>query len=488
MIDPSPPQSADVVIIGGGVIGCFIARGLAQYDLSVVLLEKLSDVGAGTSGANSAVIHSGIDPCPGTLKAETNRAGADAYPEICRQLGIGLANIGGFIVAKDESERPVLEQLLERGRRNRVPGVRLIAGEELRDREPAVRGVAAVHLPSAGVIDVHRLVFAVAENAAENGAVVCRECPAEAIVVKDGQVAGVVTPEGELTSRVVINAAGVESDDVAGMAGVGDFTIRPRKGEYYVLDRAVRPVSAVIHPVPTERTKGICVIPTTDESTLIGPTARDVEDKHDLATTRAGLAEAYAGAAELCPGIELADVIASYAGLRAIAGDDFIIGPTRVGGFINVAGMCSPGLTAAPAIAERVASLVADEIGPLQRRPDFDPVRRAPRLFSTLSRDEQAALIAQDTDHGEIVCRCETVTKAEIRHAIRGHVGARTLDGVKYRTRAGMGRCQGAFCLPRILMMFAEELGTSPLDLTKFGPGSELFVPPEDSGAAEARD
>jgi glycerol-3-phosphate dehydrogenase len=479
VIDPAPPQSADVVIVGGGVVGCCIARELAQHDLRVVLLEKRGDVGAGTSGANSAVIHSGIDPQPGTLKAATNRAGVEAYPALCEQLGVALAATGGYIVARDESERPVLDERLERGRRNGVPGVRLINGEELGEREPAVQGVAAVHIPTSGVVDVHQLVFGLAENAAQNGAVVCRECPVQAIGVANGQVASVVTPAGEIATRVAVNAAGVDADEVAAMAGAGHFGITPRKGEYYVLDKAVRPVSSVIHPVPTERTKGICVIPTIDGNTLIGPTAHDVADKADISTTEAGLAEAYAGAAGLCPSIELADVIASYAGLRAVAGDDFIIGPTGVGGLINAAGIASPGLTAAPAIAQRVASHVADYLGPLRKRPEFDPVRRVTPRFGALSREEQGKLIAEDADHGEIVCRCETVTRAEIREAIRGPVGARTLDGVKYRTRAGMGRCQGGFCLPRIVRIFGEELGVSPAELTKFGAGSELFVPPE---------
>jgi glycerol-3-phosphate dehydrogenase len=476
MIDPATAQSADVVIVGAGVVGCFIARELARYDLSVVLLEKQSDVGAATSGANSAVIHCGIDPRPGTLKAETNRAGADAYPAVCEQLAVPMATIGGHIVAKDNSERQALDRLLQRGRQNRVPDVRLMSGDELREREPAVRGVAAIHIPSTGVIDVHQLLFALAENAANNGVAVCRECPAEAIVVAGGRVRSVVTPGQEIAARIVINAAGVDSDEVAAMAGARDFTITPRKGEYYVLDKAVQPVSSVIHPVPTERTKGICVIPTIEGNTLIGPTAHDIHDKRDVGTTEAGLDEAYAGASALCPSLALSDVIASYAGLRAVAGDDFIIGSTDVGGFINVAGICSPGLTSAPAIAQRVAALVSQQIGPLRRRSDFDPVRRATRRFSALSRGEQAALIAQDPDHGEIVCRCETVTRAEIRAAIRGPVGARTLDGVKYRTRAGMGRCQGGFCLPRIVEIFREELGMASAELTKFGPGSQLFV------------
>ncbi|MFQ5809324.1 MAG: NAD(P)/FAD-dependent oxidoreductase, partial [Armatimonadota bacterium] len=231
MIDPAPPQSADVVIVGGGVVGCLMARELAQYDLRVVLLEKRSDVGAGTSGANSAVVHSGINPRPGTLKAETNRAGADAYPDVCEQLGVALATIGGYIVARDESELPVLDDRLERGRRNGVPGVRLISGEELRKREPAVRGVAAVHIPTTGVVDVHQLVFGVAENAAQNGAVICRECPAQAIGIANGQVESIVTPAGKRATRMVINAAGVDADEMAAMAGVGDFAIAPRKGE-----------------------------------------------------------------------------------------------------------------------------------------------------------------------------------------------------------------------------------------------------------------
>ncbi len=469
------PDHADVVIIGGGVSGCSVARELSRYALRIVLVEKEWEVNWGSSHANSAMIHSGLDPKPGTLKARFNLRGNQLYPELCRQLDVPFRQCGAHVVAVTESEIPQLHELLERGRANGVPGLELISGQTLREREPLIVGVAALWAPTTGIVSTHQLVPALAENAAANGVTFCLEARVEDIEVEDDAVKAVQTSRGRIEARWVVNAAGLWADEVAQMAGVGDFSIRPRKGEYYVFDKEVRYVEAIAFPTPTSTTKGITVAPTVDGNTLIGPSSEDVESKEDLSTTAAGLARVVKHAQRLCPSVDTAEAITSYAGLRAVPSTgDFIVGPTRVKGFLNVAGIESPGLTAAPAIAEYIAGLIVSAERSA-RRPDFVGERRALPRFADLSPEEQAKLVAEDAAWGHIVCRCEQVTRKEVLAAVRSPVGARTLDGIKFRTRAGAGRCQGGFCLPRLLELLSEELGIPPEAVTRRGPGSEVL-------------
>ena len=472
------PDHADVVVIGAGVCGCSVARELARYDLDVVVVEKEVEVNRGTSHANSAMIHSGVDPIPGSLKARFNVRGNELYPRLCEELSVSFQRVGAYVVACSDEERPALQELQARGEANGVRGLRLIEGDELREREPKVLGVAALATPSAGIVNAHQLTPAIAENAAANGVRFVLDALVTDIETNDRGVEAVVCGRGRIEARYVVNAAGLFADEVAALVGPPGFSIRPRKGEYYVLDKEVHLVDSIIFPTPSAEGKGICVAPTTDGNTLLGPTAQDVDDKTDLSTTAEGLALVLECAQELCAGIEVADAITSYSGLRAVPSrGDFVIGRTAVGGFLNVAGMESPGLTAAPAIAEEIAGVIAGDAG-AQRRNDFDPVREPTPDFSSLPADKQAELVASDPDWGIVVCRCEQVTRREVLDAIRSPVGARTLDGVKFRTRAGAGRCQGGFCLPRLVAILSEELSIPPEKITRRGPGSELFVGP----------
>ncbi|MDI7246071.1 MAG: NAD(P)/FAD-dependent oxidoreductase [Bacillota bacterium] len=468
---------ADVAIIGAGVVGAAIARELARYDLRVVLIEREVEAAFGTSKANSGVVHAGFHSTPGTLKASLCVQGNAMFDDIAGELSVPFRRNGSLMVAMSTDEVGVLREHFEQGRRNGVPGLRLLDADEARKSEPglAPEVVAALYAPTGGVVCPFQLTFALVENAVANGGAFMAGSPVTSIHLRDGRVAAVETPEAIIETAWVVNAAGLFADRIAAMAGDESFEIRPRKGEEYLLDKRVGSlVRSTVFPVPTAVSKGILVIPTVDGNIMVGPTAEDTRDRLDLTTTRAGFEAVFAAARRMVPSVSPRDIIASFAGLRAACSeDDFIIRPSRVArGLVHVAGIESPGLTAAPAIARMVAEILREEGLKMRARRAFNPVRPAPVRFAHLSRAQQARLVASDPAFGRIVCRCETVTEAEVVDAIRR--GARTVDGVKLRTRAGMGRCQGGFCLPRVMKILSRELGIPVEHVTKRGPGSVI--------------
>ncbi|MGE5586702.1 MAG: NAD(P)/FAD-dependent oxidoreductase [Clostridia bacterium] len=470
---------ADVAIIGAGVIGAAIARELARYDLAVVLLEREAEAAFGTSKANSGVVHAGFHSAPGTLEASLCVKGNAMFDEIAAELSVPFRRNGCLMISMSGDETGVLREHFDRGRRNGVPGLRLLDAEEARRLEPGLSPdvVAALHAPTGGVVCPYQLTFALVENAVANGVRFMTGSPVTSLHLRDGRIAAVETPEAIIETAWVVNAAGLFADRIAAMAGDESFEIRPRKGEEYLLDKRVgNLVRSTVFPVPTPVSKGILVIPTADGNIMVGPTAEDTSDRLDLATTRAGFEAVFAAARRMVPAVSPRDVIASFAGLRAASSEgDFIIRPSGVArGMVHVAGIESPGLTAAPAIARMVAEILRDEGLNARARRGFSPVRPAPVRFSQLSRAEQARLVESDPAFGRIVCRCETVTEAEVLDAIRR--GARTVDGVKLRTRAGMGRCQGGFCMPRVMKILSRELGVPLERITKRGCGS-LIAP-----------
>ena len=473
-------QQYDVIIIGGGVVGCFIARALSRYRVSVLLLERGADVCSGTSKANSAIVHAGYDAKPGSLKARLNVAGNRMYEQVCAELGVLFQSCGTYVVGLSDEDRVTLDDLRRRGVQNGVSGMRNISGEEMLRAEPLITpdAVAALYAPSGGIVDPFMLTIAAAENAVTNGVQVQLETEVMGLLRQNGRISGVKTQRGDWSGRFVINAAGVRADTIMAHAGLHDFRIHPRKGEYYILDREKSAVRTVLFPCPTKVSKGIVVTPTSHGNTLLGPNAVDVEGKDDLAVTPAGLEEVFSGAQRLVPSLDRRDVIAVFAGLRAAGstGDFCIEAPHETPGLVNVAGIESPGLTAAPAIAEFVLDLLREGGLNLAPRPDYNPVRRPPPRFSELSRQEQAALIAHDPRYGRIVCRCETVTEGEIVAAIHAPIPVRTYDALKRRTRLGAGRCQGGFDTPRVLAILARELGIPLTAVTKRGSGSEFVV------------
>ncbi|MGQ9779622.1 MAG: NAD(P)/FAD-dependent oxidoreductase [Bacillota bacterium] len=470
----------DVVIIGGGVIGCAVARALSRYELKITLIEKEEDVAAGTSKANSAVVHAGFDAKPGTWKARMNVRGNALYPALCRELDVPFKRLGSLVVALEEEEISVLVELLERGRQNGVEGLAIVGREELLRLEPNLnpRALAALYAPTAGIVCPYELTVALAESAYINGVKFFLDTMVTGVKVEAGTVKGVETTRGLIPARFVVNAAGLYADEISRLAGAEEYTITPRKGEYLLFDKTCGAlVRHSLFPTPSPVSKGIMVCPTVDGNLFIGPNARDVQDKTDLRVTTAGIEEIIAGGRKLVPNLPLGETITSFAGLRAVAEtDDFVIGASRrVKGFINVGGIQSPGLASAPAIAEMVVAILREEGLALVEKENFVPGRPVKHRFRELSAPKRQELIEGNPAWGRVVCRCELVTEAEVVEAIRRPPGARSLDGVKRRTRAGMGRCQGGFCSPRVLAILARELGVDPLEVTKCGGGSEIL-------------
>jgi glycerol-3-phosphate dehydrogenase len=478
--DASIGRVHDVVVVGGGVVGVTLARSLSRYDLDVVLLERDAEVGFGVSKANSGIIHSGVHADPRTLKGQLEWPGNVGWLRLRDELGFGFAQVGELVVALGEDELPALDALLERGLTKGVPGVERWSAERARSAEPALSPevAGALWAPTAGVINPYEAVLLLADSAERNGVEIAVEEPVVAIDPPDPSDPAaplvVRTPRRALAARFVVNAAGLYADDVAAMAGVGTFTIQPRKGEEYLLDRRLAGlVSHIIFPCPSPLTKGTLVTPTFDGTVMVGPTAELTRDKEDTATTPEGAAEVFAAARRLVPTIDERDVIAEFAGVRAVADtDDFVLGPTARRGFVNAAGIQSPGLTAAPAIADRLLEVLAEEGLELVETPTFEPRLPEPVRFALLPTEDQAALAERDPAFAQLVCRCELVTEAEVAAAIDR--GARTLDGIKYRSRAGMGRCQGASCLWSCVELLAARRGIAVPDVTKRGGDSWL--------------
>ena len=470
----------DIIIIGAGVIGCAVARELSRYHASILVADKNSDVCEGTSKANSAIVHSGYDAKNGTLMAEFNVKGNAMMDELCRELDVPFKRIGSLTVCTDEDDLPKLEELLERGKANGVPGLRILDREEVRELEPNIAdGVAAaLYAPTAGIICPFKLTYALAENAGKNGAEFVLDTAVEKVYKAEDGLWHIITSAGELTARAVVNAAGVYSDYFNNMVSGRKLRITPRRGDYILLDRTVEGyVKHTVFQLPSKFGKGVLVTPTVHGNTIVGPTAVDIDDKESTATTASAIADVIAKSAISIKDLPTRQVITSFAGLRAHEdGHEFILGEAPdAEGFFNCAGVESPGLSSAPAIGAYTAQLIRDKLG-LSEKDDFDPIRRDILDPKTLSIDERNELIKREPAYGTMICRCESVTEGEILDAIRRTPGARTLDGVKRRTRAGMGRCQAGFCSPKVMDILVRELGLSMEDIRKSGPDSYIVI------------
>ena len=468
----------DVAIVGAGVVGGLIARELSRFNVKVALLEKYNDVAMGTTKANSAIVHGGFDAQNGTLKAKLNVEGTAMMPEVCEKLSVPFKKNGSVVVAFSEKEMEHIKVLYDRGIKNGVPQLSIIDRDELRRREPNIsdEAVGALLSESAGIVCPYELTIAAVENAVTNGVELVRNCEVKSITENAG---GYVlnTTAGDITAKYIINAAGNFSDELARMVGDNSIELVPRKGEYYVLDKSVGNLAThTIFQCPNEMGKGILVTPTVDGNLLIGPTALNIEEKDDTTTTPEGLRDALQKALKSVPIVSIRNAITSFAGVRAHpVNDDFIIGwcPTSEN-FINVAGVESPGLSSAPAIAIYVREILEEKLA-LTEKENYTDKREEPVRFRHMSDEERAELIKKNPAYGRIVCRCETITEGEIIDAIRAPGGARDVDGVKRRTRAGMGRCQGGFCGSKVVEILARELGVSMSDVTKFGNDSKII-------------
>lgn len=469
----------DVIIIGAGVVGCAVARELSKYDTSVLVIEKNEDVCTGASKANSAIIHSGYDAKSGTLKAQFNVRGNAMMDALCRDLDIPFKRIGSLTVCTDADKIPALEKLKARGEQNGVPGLRIVYRDELLTMEPHIADgvVAALYAPTAGIICPFKLTMAMAENAAVNG-VEFKMDTAVTGIEKAADGWKITTTGGEVLTKTVVNAAGVYADEMNNFVSARKLKIFPRRGDYILLDRAAEGyVRHTVFQLPTELGKGVLVTPTVHGNTIVGPTAVDIDDKESTATTAAAIAEVTAKSAISIKDLPTRQVITSFAGLRAREeGHEFVIGEAEdAAGFFNCAGIQSPGLSASPAIGEYIAGMIKEKLS-LSKKEDFIATRKDILNPSGLSVEERNELIKKEPAYGTVICRCESVTEGEILDAIRRPLGARSLDGVKRRVRAGMGRCQGGFCSPKVMDILVRELGISMEEVTKCGGGSQIVT------------
>ena len=462
----------DVIIIGAGVSGCAVARELSRYVLDICVLEKESEVCEGTSKANSGIVHGGFDAKPGTLKAKLNVLGNQMMDEMAEKLDFPFRRNGAMVVCQSKEEMAVLEELMERGKKNGVEGMEMLSRSQALLLEPNLADTvyAAIHIPSSGIVCPFEMNLAYAENAVQNGVQFHLETEVKQIEKMENGFR-VLTDKGMLETRFLINAAGVYADIFHNMVSREKIHITPRRGEYCLLDKnAGNLVERTIFQIPTPKGKGVLVTPTVHGNLLIGPTAADITDKEGTETTSDGLEEVMKKCTKSVKNIPKRQIITSFAGLRAHEDDgDFIIQEVKdAKGFIDVAGIESPGLSSVPAIGVYVRDIMAG-LTELCEKKEFCEHRKRITRISELSREEQNGLIQENPAYGQIVCRCEGVTMGEILDAIHRPLGATTLDGIKRRTRAGMGRCQAGFCTPKNMELLAEELHLELKDIRKTG-------------------
>ncbi len=468
----------DVTIIGGGVTGAAVARELSRYQLKTCLVERTEDVCSGTSKANSAIVHAGYDAATGSIKAAMNVEGNRLMGELSKDLDFSFRRNGSLVLCFSEDDRPALQALYERGIANGVPDLKIISGYEVRAMEPNVTDevVAALYAPTGGIVCPFGLTIALAENACDNGVEFKFLTEVTNITRIEGGYQLSIKGKEDITTRFVVNAAGVYADVFHNMVSEHKIEIVPRKGDYCLLDQeAGKHVDKTIFQLPGKYGKGILVAPTIHGNLLIGPTATDIEDKEGTYTTAAELAEAMKKSAISVKNIPYRQVITSFSGLRAHeASDEFIIGEAAEG-FFDAAGIESPGLSSAPAIGLHLAKMIAEKAG-AKEKTDFIATRKGIPHVSAMAREERAALIKERPDYGTIVCRCENVSEGEIVDSIRRTLGAKSLDGIKRRVRQGMGRCQAGFCTPRTMEILSRETGIPMEEICKNQPGSEMIT------------
>ncbi len=469
----------DIAIIGAGVVGGLIARELSRYEVGVAIVEKLSDVAMGATRANSAIVHAGFDAKEGSLKAKLNVRGSEMMEKVAEELGVKYIKNGSLVVGFSDEDRATLGELLSRGKANGVSGLELLDREEILALEPNIgEGVTcALHAPTGAIICPYELCMAAIGNAMDNGAELYTSFDVIGISECQGGLTLKASDGRELSAKYIINCAGIFSDEIARLAGDESFGVYARRGEYMLLDKECGGlVSHTIFRCPSKMGKGILVSPTVDGNLLLGPTAENIDDKTDTSTTAEGLSKVRAQAGEQVKGVEFGKVITQFTGLRSVGSTgDFIINIPRPG-FVNVAGIESPGLSSSPAIAEYVRELLEHYGLALAKKENFNPRLRPMHYFRELSIDEKNAIIKEHPEYAHVICRCETVSEGEILEAIRTNPRPTDLDGVKRRTRASMGRCQGGFCTPYIIELLAKELGCDYSEITKFGGESLVNV------------
>ena len=474
-------KKTDIVIIGAGAVGSALARELSKYKLDVTVVEKNEDLGGDSSKSNSAIIHTGYDAKPGTLESQLVVAANPMYDKITEELDIPFKRIGALLPAFTQEQFEQLPALKHKAMMNRVYDVEYRTGEQLLKMEPnlnpEVKG--GLYIPRESIIDPFLLCIGLAENAADNGVHFMLGTKCTGIKVEEGAVTTVQTTAGDIETKYVINAAGLYCDEVAGYVGKNDYYVTPRKGQFYILDKNTTcKVGMIILPIPTKVTKGKLMCPTMHGNMLVGPTAEDMLDKTDKSTNAEGLASIATDVRKMIPNVNLRDTITQYSGLRAQRNPEGLNIDVYddLKGYVNISGVRSTGLTGSVAIAKYVVDLMIEGGMHAEFKTDFNPIRHGTPRFAEMTNEERATLIAKDPRYGNVICRCETVTEGQICDAIHRTLGARSVDGVKRRLRAGMGRCQGGFCGPRVIEILARELGITPEEVRKNDPGSEMLT------------
>lgn len=482
----------DVVIIGGGISGCSVARELCKYNLKVLVCEKHSDVAHGASGANDGMVHAGIDIKHKCKKLHYVTRGNAMYESVCRNLGVEFERAGQYVIFTSRLIKFLARTYLIRAKKHNIPDVEIIGKKEICAIEPTVKdfAVGALKIPSTGAVSPYKLTIAYAENAVQNGATISLDTAVLSLEHTDSQITGITTNRGKFTAKCVINCAGVFADKIAQMAGDKYYSIHPRKGVDLLLDpKSDGLPSNAISLSPTlktlkehKNTKGGGIIKTVDGNILLGPNAHETYLREDTSTASCDIDEVFNKQQRCCPSMKRAAIIAYFAGVRAPSyEEDFIIErSTKVRNLIHVAGIQSPGLTAAPAFSLDVAEMAKDMLQSLgvqiTENPNFDPHRNAPIRCKSLSDEQRDELIKRNSDFGKMICRCEQISLGEIKQAINNPLKVATVDGVKRRVRAGMGRCQGGFCMPLVVKTIAEELGVDYCDVQKGDDGSYVAI------------
>lgn len=474
-------NKTNVVVIGAGAVGCAIARELSKYEIDVTVVDKRDDVGGDASKSNSAIIHTGYDASPGTLESQLVVAANPMYDELTKDLDVPFKRIGAVLPAFTEEQFEKLPAIKEKAFKNHVYDVEYLSREEILKKEPElnpeVKG--GLYIPRESIIDPFILVQALAENANENGVKFFLNTEVTDIKVEDGAVKAVETTAGTIETDYVVNAAALHCDDIAAMVGKADYKVVARRGQFYILDKNTTcKVSNIVLPIPTKVTKGKLMTPTIHGNMLVGPTAEDLDDKVDVSVTTEGLNSIYADVSRMIPNVNIRDTITQYSGLRPNRNPEGLHVDTYedLKGYVNLSGVRSTGLTLSVSMGKYVVERLKGIGCELTFKENYKAVRKGIPRFHELSREEQEKLIAENPAYGTIVCRCETITEGEILDAIHRPLGARTVDAVKRRVRAGMGRCQGGFCGPKVIEILARERDIPTEEVNKNLNGSYMVV------------
>ncbi len=473
-------MKADVLVIGTGAVGCAITRELTKFNLSVITVDKNPDVGGLASKSNSAIIHTGYDAAVGTLESELVVTANPMYDQLASDLDVPFVRIGAILPAITNEQFEMLPMLKEKAFKNKVYDVEYLSKEQIKEMEPNITDEVkgGLYIPRESIIDPFLLVVAYAENAVQNGAKILLNTEVTGIETKDGKVVGAHTTQGFIEAAYIVNAAGLYCDQVASFVGKNDYFVNPRKGQFYILDKDTDcKVNHIVLPIPTKLTKGKLMCPTTHGNMLIGPTAEDGLDKSDASTNREGLDSIMTDVRKLIPGVNFRDTITQFAGLRPNRNPEglHIDAYDDLKNYINISGVRSTGLTGSAAIGKYIVQMLLRLGMNAQPNWDFNPTRKRIPCFNEMTDDEKIQIIKEDPLYAHIVCRCETITEGEIVRAIHSPIPATSVDAIKRRLRAGMGRCQGGFCGPAVIEILVRELGVSPQEIFKSRKGSYMI-------------